>query len=95
MTTHIYSFGGRCYKQREGGPIGLRSTCALARVAMARWDCKWKARMSNNNIKVEDDGRFVDDARVFLYPMRPGWRWEQDNLFYRKSGRGRMNSFPP
>ena len=22
--THIYTFGGRCYKQKEGGPIGLR-----------------------------------------------------------------------
>ena len=55
-TTHIYSFGGRSYKQREGGPIGLRSMCALSRVVMARWDCKWKERMQQNNIKVEDDG---------------------------------------
>ena len=33
-STHIYSFGGKFYKQREGGPIGLRSTCALSRVVM-------------------------------------------------------------
>ena len=84
FTTHIYSFGGRSYQQREGGPIGLRSTCALARVVMASWDCKWKARMTDNNIKVEDDGRFVDDARVFLYPIRPGWRWEGDGLYFKK-----------
>ena len=30
FSTHLYTFGGRCYKQKEGGPIGLRSTCALA-----------------------------------------------------------------
>ena len=30
FSTHIYSFGGRNYKQKEGGPIGLRSTCALS-----------------------------------------------------------------
>ena len=84
FTTHIYSFGGRSYQQREVGPKGLRSTCALARVVMASWDCKWKARMTDNNIKVEDDGRFVDDARVFLYPIRPGWRWEGDGLYFKK-----------
>jgi hypothetical protein len=59
-STHNYSFGGKTYKQQEGGPIGLRSTCALARVVMGRWDCKWKKRMSKTNIKMEDDGRFVD-----------------------------------
>ena len=30
FSNHVYSFGGRCYKQREEGPIGLRSMCALA-----------------------------------------------------------------
>ena len=80
--THIYSFGGHFYKQKEGGPIGLRSTCALARVVMGRWDIKWKERVADCNIQVEDDGRFVDDARNFLYPLRPGWRWEQGELWF-------------
>ena len=84
FSTHIYTFGGNCYKQKEGGPIGLRSTCALARVVMAKWDIKWKARMDRMNIKVEDDGRYVDDARVFMYPLRPGWRWEKDELWFSK-----------
>ena len=84
FSTHIYSFGGRNYKQREGGPIGLRSTCALSRVVMARWDEKWKARMTSANLKVEDDGRFVDDARAFMYPLRPGWRWEGEELWYKQ-----------
>ena len=43
--THLYSFGGRVYRQRVGGPIGLRSTCALARVIMALWDIKWGERL--------------------------------------------------
>ena len=73
-STHIYSFGGRSYEQRKGGPIGLRSTCALSRVVTARWDCKWKERRQQSSINVEDDGRFVDDARVFMYSVRPGWR---------------------
>ena len=84
FSTHIYSFGGRSYKQKEGGPIGLRSTCALSRVVMARWDEKWKSRMQESNIKVEDDGRYVDDARVFMFPIRAGWRWEGGELWYKK-----------
>ena len=29
-----------------GGPIGLCSTCALARVVMGRWDQKWKEQLT-------------------------------------------------
>ena len=56
FSTHIYTFGGRSYKQKEGGPIGLRSMCALARVVMGRWDIKWKETVKSRNIWVEDDG---------------------------------------
>ena len=69
FSTHVYSFGGRCYKQKEGGPIGLRSTYALALVVMGRWNMKWKKKVKTNNIRVEDDGRYVDDARVFMFPI--------------------------
>ena len=40
--------------------------------------------MTANNIEVEDDGRFVDDARVFLFPVRPGWRWQDGRLWYKR-----------
>merc|ERR1711940_165359 len=82
--THVNSFDWKCYKQREGGPIGLRSTCALARVVMGRWDIKWKERLAESKIEMEDDGRYVDDARSYLYPVRPGWRWEDGELWFRK-----------
>ena len=80
--THVYSFGGNAYKQREGGPIGLRSMCALKRVVMERWDCKWNKGMADNNLVVDDDGRYVDDARYFMYPIRAWWRWLDGDLWY-------------
>ena len=38
--THVYSFADRVYRYSEGGPIGLRSTCTLAKVVIGRWDQK-------------------------------------------------------
>ena len=40
--------------------------------------------VNKNNLVVEDDGRYVDDARVYLYPVRAGWRWEEGGLWFRK-----------
>ena len=80
FSTHCYSFGGRIFRQTEGGPIGLRSTCAVARVVMARWDQKFKERLKMANIRSELDGRYVDDGRLVLYPIRSGWRWHKGGL---------------
>ena len=51
---------------------------------MGRWDIKWKEKLLKNNIELEEDGRFVDDARAFLYAIRAGWRWEENGLWFRK-----------
>ena len=40
MNTHQYSFNGKTFLQKAGGPIGLRSTCAAARVVMNEWDSR-------------------------------------------------------
>ena len=84
FSTYCYRFGGKVYRQSEGGPIGLRSTCAVARVVMARWDIKYKERLAAANILTELDGRYVDDGRLVLYPVRAGWRWFQDGLWFRR-----------
>ena len=38
---HLYEFGGKTYRQKAGGPIGLRATCAIARLVMCIWDKLW------------------------------------------------------
>ena len=83
FSTHIYRFGGKLYRQSEGGPILLRSTCAVARVVMARWDAKFKKRLLKANIMTELDGRYVDDGRLILHAVRAGWRWYRGGLWYR------------
>ena len=48
--THVYEFGGKFFLQKKGGPIGLRSTCAIARIIMLWWDEKFMALVANNNM---------------------------------------------
>ena len=57
MNTQIYTWNGETFIQTAGGPIGLRSTCAVARVVMNEWDAKWMEMCVENNIKV---GRTTD-----------------------------------
>ena len=82
--THLYQFGGVFYKQCQGGPIGLRGTCCIARLTMNDWDRKWVERLAENLIQLEDAARYMDDIRAFLYPIRLGWRWLGNGLYYCK-----------
>ena len=51
---------------------------------MARWDRKFKLRLEKVNLLTELDGRYVDDGRLVLYPVRSGWRWFKGGLWYRQ-----------
>ena len=80
MNTHVYAWNGETYLQRSGGPIGLRSTCAVARVVMNVWDARWLALCEANNIVVKKKNRYMDDIRAFLKALKEGWRWDQGVL---------------
>ena len=52
MNSHVYEFNGDIFLQRAEGLIGLRSTCAVARVMMNVWDARWMELVNANNISV-------------------------------------------
>ena len=52
FSTHLYGFGGEMFQQRDGGPIGLRGTCAIARVTMNVWDRKWLQLVTKWGLKI-------------------------------------------
>ena len=54
FSTHIYTFGGKLFRQAKGVPIGLRGTCALARVIMNVWDSMWEERLRRINLEWEE-----------------------------------------
>ena len=81
---HYYSFGGKKYHQQKGGPIGLRGTCAVARVAMQLFDVKWKEKLQKFGIFFWMLARYMDDGRIFLPPIKNGWRHVPRGLAYCK-----------
>ena len=62
----MYTWNGESYLQRAGGPIGLRSMCAVARVVMNEWDARWIDLCGRNNIKVDKKNKYMEDIRAFL-----------------------------
>ena len=59
---HFYTFGGKQFKQSGGGPIGLRGTCAIARLVMQWWDKQWLARVDGLGLKINLAVRYMDDG---------------------------------
>ena len=82
FNNHFYKFGGKMYHQAQGGPIGLRGTCAVARMVMQLFDQKWGSRLENLGLTTWLNFRYVDDSRTLLPPIKPGWRWEDGELLF-------------
>ena len=55
---HIYIFAQKFYHQQEGGPIGLRRTCCIARLTMLWWDDKLLFKFY-----------FISNELPFYFPM--------------------------
>ena len=84
MNSHVYSFNGETFLQKAGGPIGLRSTCAVARVVMNEWDARWMKLVKANNVNIKKNNRYMDDIRAMLKALREGWRWFEGSLCHTK-----------
>ena len=54
MNTHTFLWDGKWFLQKEGGPIGLRGTCAVARIVMLWWDGQLLDILNNNNFRLEE-----------------------------------------
>ena len=80
FTKHYYTFGNKVYHQRKGGPIGLRGTCAVARVTMQLFDIMWRERLDGAKITTWLLARYMDDARAFMPAFKHGLRWVNNKL---------------
>ena len=69
---HFYEFGGQRFQQQEGGPIGLRGTCSVARLTMQIFDRKWSNILEDQGVDIKLYSRYMDDGRILLHPIKRG-----------------------
>ena len=81
-STTCYKFGGKLYRQRSGLGIGLRGSAALARLVMCTWDRSWGYLHYKLGLVVQLFCRYVDDIRLYLRPLLPGYRWTSKGWQY-------------
>ena len=80
---HYYGFNRKQFRQREGGPIGLRGTCSIARMTMQVLDTRWEDLVRSGGVTLDLYMRYMDDGRKLLQPIRRGWRWMGNQLVFR------------
>ena len=78
ISTTCYTFGGRIFRQLRGLGIGLRASAALARLVMCNWDSVWGYMQMQLGLSVQLFCRYVDDIRLFIFPINKGWTWCKD-----------------
>ena len=86
--TTCYSFGGALYIQRSGAGIGLRASAYLAKITIGSWDQAWAEIMYSWGLKCKLYMRYIDDLRLYAYPIKQGWRWTEQGWRYDSSYKG-------
>ena len=80
---HVYTFGGRVYRQRSGGPIGSRLTMAVARVVMAAWGRKMEVIIKEGGMEIMLAACYVDDIRYIITMLDKDMYWSTDEKRWR------------
>ena len=76
---YVYTFGGKLYLQKSGGPTGKRVTCPAARIVINRWYRGVKKILLQLNLDVAMVFVYVDDFRIGLEPISFGWTYSHHN----------------
>ena len=82
MSTTCYTFGGLIHLQSDGAGIGLRGSAAQAKITMGLWDQKWAKMMNRWGFLTKIFVRYIDDIRIYAYPIRIGWAWQNNGWKY-------------
>ena len=77
-----YKFEGKHFKQKKGGPIGVRATGSAAELVMQDWSEKYLQILQNSELWVGLLSGYVDDGRQACSILEKGMRFsEQENKF--------------
>ena len=62
--SHFYKWAGSIYKQKAGGPIGLRASGVVPKVTMELWLIEMRVKMEKAGLKVHLLKKYVDNVLV-------------------------------
>ena len=78
--THFYQWGGKVFRQRRGGAIGLKATGSVAKVAMEDWIGRLHSLLLEQGAKVYLLTKYVDDVLGIVNCVERGTRWKGGSL---------------
>ena len=82
MSSSCYSFGGDIFLQQDGAGIGERGSACVAKTVMSVWDKWWAQKQTEGGLISPLFIRYVDDVRVYIFPLNSGWYWRNDEWTY-------------
>ena len=82
MDSTCYTFAGRLFKQMFGAGIGLRASACMAKIVMGLIDKVWAKIQISWELRMYLYFRYIDDLRLFLHPISPGWKWSSNGWEY-------------
>ena len=77
-----YSFGGKLYRQRSGGPIGLRITMACSRLVMQEWGERYESILIKADLQISLLKSYVDDIRQACTLLKMGMRFTKETMSF-------------
>ena len=85
MRSSCYTIGGNIFRQKTGAGIGAHSSACIAKVTMSLWDKMWASRQMDEGLWILIFICYIDDIRLYVFPINPGWDWDGSNWIYKKN----------
>ena len=73
--------------QTQGGPIGVRASGTVAKVAMEKWIQALEDRLKTGGLEVFLLLKYVDDVLVVMKMVELGARWMDGKVVYKEEDR--------
>ena len=84
FSSFVYTYGGKCFIQVDGGPIGARLTMCVARLVLQDWYEDFNKILVTSNIREYLRGLYVDDGRSITDILPLGTKFDPvDKKFVR------------
>ena len=85
FNTQVYKWAGKVYKQRKGGPIGLRASGSRAKAAMEDWISRFEDKLGKLGIEVHLIRKYLDDVVIICSNLKLGSRFVNKRIDWSKS----------